>query len=147
MATDPATVLDFPTFATMQASMSRSRLSAIPSAPKTLGAINVVHLIEKFKFDDNSEFFAADSGQNDPKRIVIFSSPQQDLRRLETVDTIRVDGTFWTVPHIFHQLLTIHAEVYGQNFPFLYCLLPDKSEETYRKTFVMITNLCRERNI
>ncbi|MEM7106559.1 MAG: hypothetical protein AAF502_25780 [Bacteroidota bacterium] len=151
---DPNAVLDFPSFPTMQASMSRARLSCIPKAPNTFAEISIAHLEDKFLYDNDSQFFVADSGiyftQNQPhisKRLIVFAAPDQDLARLGHVTKIDADGTFWTTPHLFYQLFTVHANVYGQTFPFFYCLLPDKTEDSYEKAFAIISNVCRVKNI
>lgn len=49
-----------------------------------------------------------------------------------------MDGTFWTVPRLYYQLFTVHAFVLDQQFPLLYVLLPDKSQESYQRVFHMI---------
>jgi hypothetical protein len=41
------------------------------------------------------------------------------------------DGTFRTVPLLFHQLYTLHGLKENTSVPLLFALLPDKSQETY----------------
>lgn len=135
------------TYRSLERSMSRSRKGVLPAEPNNSQEIDIQFFLDNMKYPDNSDFFLCDSGPNDPKRILIFGSKDSDLRRLSESDTWYMDGTFWVVPHVFYQLFTVHAYVYGQQFPFLYCLLPDKTELTYQKLFVMIQNIFRERNL
>ena len=50
-----------------------------------------------------------------------------------------MDGTFKTVPTLFHQLYTIHAPVGGEDnsriFPMVYVLMTSRSEEIYKRLF------------
>jgi hypothetical protein len=49
-----------------------------------------------------------------------------------------MDGTFSCNPAIFTQLYTILIKVNGEFFPQLWCLLPDKREQTYVRLFRLI---------
>ena len=48
------------------------------------------------------------------------------------------DGTFQVAPRLFTQLYTIHAPVYGQLLPLVYCLLTNKTTATYTAVFSLI---------
>ena len=75
-------------------------------------------------------FLHFDSGPNDTKRIMVFTTlPGLDL--LSGADDWFCDGTFSTAPSVFFQIYTIHASVEGILIPIVYALLPDKKEETY----------------
>ena len=44
-----------------------------------------------------------------------------------------MDGTFKVSPRLFYQVFTVHAFKHGKQFLFAYCLLPNKTKETYVK--------------
>ena len=46
-----------------------------------------------------------------------------------------MDGTFWTALKDFFQLFTIHGTVGGKIMPFIFALMGDKREESYRAVF------------
>lgn len=134
------------TFKSIQPSMSRARSDLLPKAPESRMEIDQAFLLS-LKFDNDSNFLFYDSGPNDPERIVIFSLPDVDLCRLANTDTWHVDGTFFVVPGVFYQLLTILCEVYGQFFPMLFCLLPSKSEQIYVRAFTEIVRVLSLRQV
>jgi len=51
------------------------------------------------------------------------------------------DGTFSIVPNLFKQLYTIHGKVYQSVVPLVYVLMPEKSQEAYRKVFNVLKEL------
>jgi len=53
-----------------------------------------------------------------------------------------MDGTFKYCPRFFLQMFTIHELKNGHYNPLIFCLLPDKSIETYSYTFRSIVNRC-----
>ncbi|XP_018494321.1 uncharacterized protein LOC108863990 [Galendromus occidentalis] len=78
-------------------------------------------------------FVFYDSGEGDPDRIRVFATPG-NLNLLRKYDEWFVDGTFEVCPEIFHQLYTIHVNLPdGKTVPLLFCLLPSKASETYRR--------------
>lgn len=70
-----------------------------------------------------------DSGQNDDMRILAVG--HRDILHHAQSGLWFGDGTFEIVPTMFFQLYTVHCKV-GNNFPpFIYFLLPNKTEGTY----------------
>ena len=69
----------------------------------------------------------------DDKKIVIFAT-DDNIRILVEAETVFVDGTFHTLPQFFYQIFTLHAFKNGQQFPLAYCILPDKSRDTYQRS-------------
>ncbi|KAI5641750.1 MULE transposase domain-containing protein [Phthorimaea operculella] len=90
-------------------------------------------------------FLVCNDGSDD-KKILIFSSPlaQKTLKKLKDND-LYGDGTFKSVP-LFYQLYTIHINLNTGNndtvniVPAIFCLLPDKTLETYIRVFQLIKN-------
>ena len=57
------------------------------------------------------------------------------LQALFLADTIFVDGTFITVPHMFQQLFTLHTMCNGRLMPRVYVLTATKSRQGYIDVF------------
>ena len=43
-----------------------------------------------------------------------------------------------TSPRLFYQIFSIHIIKYGQTFPIVYALLPNKQQSTYNHMFMMV---------
>ena len=80
-----------------------------------------------------------DSGIGDEKRILIFGSPDT-LQLLRESPYWFGDGTFKVCPIIFSQVYTLHGLVQDRIIPCIYALLPDKSENIYRRFFEEVRN-------
>ena len=65
------------------------------------------------------------------------------INLLNLSNTWLVDGTFILSPEIFYQNYTIHEDLHGFTPPCVYVMLPNKTEETYRR---MIELLSEETN-
>jgi len=87
-----------------------------------------------------SDIILYDSGLDDPHRILIIGSNDL-LPYLERGETWFGDGTFKVVPSLFFQLYSLHAKVGNSYPPLIYCLLPNKTGETYRKMIAAIKRL------
>ena len=76
--------------------------------------------------------------------MIIFCTAS-NLHHLQAAKYWIMDGTFKTVPTLFHQLYTIHAPVGGEEnsciFPLVYILMTNRSEEIYIKLFEELTDL------
>ena len=86
-----------------------------------------------------------DTGINDPHRIITLGE-QELLRQLETRDGVEPliwygDGTFKVVPELFFQLYTIHTNIGNYYPPCIYFLLPNKTEDTYRRMMATVKRL------
>ncbi|CAN7944621.1 unnamed protein product, partial [Ixodes hexagonus] len=86
-------------------------------------------------------FLLHDSGEGDVNRIILFAT-KRNLECLGSAGAWFCDGTFKVVPSLFYQLYTLHALKNGIIVPMVYGLLPNKTEETYRRFFsVVIDNV------
>ncbi|XP_064631726.1 uncharacterized protein LOC135500763 [Lineus longissimus] len=92
---------------------------------------------------DGGDFLIANDGDID--KLIIFGSVES-LMKVAIADTVFMDGTFYIAPNIFTQLYTVHAKIYGQIFPLLYGLLPDKRQATYERFIRLISDKIREVN-
>ena len=70
-------------------------------------------------------------------RIIVFATDTMlDLLRDATVWML--DGTFKVSPHLIFQLYTVHAAIHGTVFPCVYCLLPNKTQDSYSRVFQIL---------
>lgn len=90
-------------------------------------------------------FVLFDSGP-DPLRLLIFGNTDL-LHGLARSDLWLADGTFKVVPALYFQLYTIHFHfVDGVNPAAVYCLLPNKTRETYDRLLSEIKRLIPSAN-
>ena len=57
------------------------------------------------------------------------------------------DGAFYLLPQPFKQIYSIHSQIMGSIIPFIYALLPDKTQLTYKNLLIGIKEICIEKNI
>ena len=57
--------------------------------------------------------------------------------------SILIDGTFWSVPSQFYQLLTFKAHIFGSFYPCIHILLTDKKQSTYIAAFEELKKLIK----
>jgi hypothetical protein len=96
-----------PSEASLAAMVRRARIEA----EKWIENIRGFTLPPPFKKNAAGEpWVIADTGEEDPERIVVVSSPVCQ-KALENVDHLFVDGTFDACPDSFYQLMTIHGIV------------------------------------
>ena len=88
------------------------------------------------KTASGEEFLLAEDGA-DVDKIIVFGT-QENLKILCEVDTVYVDGTFQTCPHLFYQIFSLHGFKNGKQFPLVYALLPDKSRQTYSRLLELV---------
>ncbi len=82
------------------------------------------------------------AGQRLSRRQDTFATDEH-LRRLPEADIVFVDGTFQTCPRLFYRFFTIHAILNGRHIPLVYCLLPNKRQETYKRVFHLLEEKVR----
>lgn len=90
---------------------------------------------------NGSVFMQYDSGINSHNRYVIFYS-QNLITFFDKSMNILIDGTFWSVPNNFEQLLTISFNLFGKFFPLIFVLMQKKSEIAYDEIFNKLKKLC-----
>ncbi|XP_041372706.1 uncharacterized protein LOC121385978 [Gigantopelta aegis] len=74
--------------------------------------------------------------------ILIFTTDKN--LELCDADVVLSDGTFSSAPKLFNQLYTIHAESQGHMFPLVYSLIPNRTEDTYVRTFQYLQEACHD---
>lgn len=129
---------EIPNFENKKTGLFNNR-NKILGVPKMRFSSSVDVIVPK-KFQD---FLLADyNGETDGKRILIFC--RKDVRAMvKSFSHILCDGTFKSCPKTFRQLYTIHAfnEKSKSVTPIIYCLLPDKKQETYEILFRLIKSV------
>ncbi|CAF4297785.1 unnamed protein product [Rotaria magnacalcarata] len=88
----------------------------------------------------NSLFLQFDSGSGND-RIIIFASAEQ-LQILENCEQLLVDGTFKLTPSIFYQLYAMHVVYRNTVLPVVFALLPNKTQQTYRRLIDKLSEIC-----
>ena len=125
--------------------IKRARKQDMPTQPTSLENIDVPLALRNI---DNEVFLVKDSAFND-ERILLFTTSSNVALLKESVNWI-MDGTFKTVPTLFHQLYSIHAMVgTGENakvLPLVYALMTSKSEECYIRLFQDLNDFAAENN-
>lgn len=115
--------------------MYKKRRINMPLLPATL---NDVAIEGPYTSTIDGDNFLQRSTGNNNDRIVIFCS-RVCLKYLCQANAIFCDGTFHFAPRPFCQLYTIHALVMNEvMLPLVFCLLPNKSLETYSRVITEI---------
>ena len=83
---------------------------------------------------------------DDSGRMLIFCAPRF-LEHLARSTVWYGDGTFSVTPPFFAQLYTIHADVNGLIVPTAYALLPNKTQDTYRRMFASIQSAIQAKGL
>ena len=115
-----------PNFQGCSSSAYRTRAQRFPILPERRE--DIVLEGEWAQTADHQNFVLANNSE--AEKLIIFGSIE-GLLQVCRANTVYMDGTFFAAPRLFAQLYTVHAKVYGQMFPLLYGLLPNKTEETY----------------
>ena len=121
----------------------RTKAFGAPPLPLTRTGFEIP---ESFRvLSDGKIFLQSDSGIDDEKRVLVFAS-DKGLNDLQSSLYLGMDGTFKVSPNEWYQVLIIHAYISGKVFPRAFILLPDKTENTYDKAFMMLKELMQNLN-
>ena len=112
---------------------SRERRKRIPRMPQTHAEVNLTD--DWANTLDGEPFVLAESGADDK---IILLGTHSNLHHLAEAECFCVDGTFETCPGLFYQIFSIHIIKYGQTFPMMYALLPNKQQSTYNRMFTVM---------
>jgi len=121
--------------------INRTRNKNILSQAQSLQDIDVpTHLRTTMNGD---QFLAKEIDLGEDKMMIFCTT--SNLQHLQEAEYWIMDGTFKTVPTLFHQLYTIHASVGGEDnsrvFPMVYVLMTNRSEELYKRLFEELIEL------
>ena len=85
-----------------------------------------------------------DSGAGAADRIIASASVQARQLFVQSENWYG-DGTFKVCPEVFYQLYTFHAQRNSRIVTCIFALLPNKTEATYRRLMIAISNLTNGR--
>ena len=106
----------------------------------TSGRVYTYHLHERDE-EVKEKFLLKDTGEDDPERILVFGTPKA-LKCMSKYGHWAWDCTFDAAPDIFFQFGTNHVVIdEGFTVPTVYCCLPNKTEETYKRLLKIIKEL------
>lgn len=118
--------------------MYKYRAKVLPPNPTNINEVHQYIAGAKIKTVRN-EHFVLDNDEN--KNVIIFSC-EKNLHFLSHVENVYVDGTFKYSARFFEQMFTIHGYKNGHYIPLVFCLLVNKSVQTYEFLFKKITDKC-----
>ena len=119
---------------------ARERGAGLPPIP---GEDEDLQVPERFQVTLGGRRFLLFDNRNDEDnvedlpRIIMFASDNQ-LRILRSSRHIHYDGTFKVAPALFYQLFVIHAVRDSFTLPCVFCLVTNKTQETYSAIFNVI---------
>ena len=82
----------------------------------------------------NEQLLIFDSGQGDAEFSSLEQTKVSNYFHSQSQNWFG-DGTFKVCPQIFFQINAIHTQINGRILPYIYALLPNKTEETYTRLF------------
>lgn len=124
--------------------MYNARRKLQPVLPKSKAEVHSSLKPEtQFQTSRKEEFLLVNSEYSN---ILVFSC-FTNLKHLCLSPKIYVDGTFDYCTKFFSQLFTIHGCLNGHYVPLVFCVLPDKATETYKKCFEFVTEKCSENSL
>uniref|UniRef100_A0A915NDT0 BTB domain-containing protein n=1 Tax=Meloidogyne javanica TaxID=6303 RepID=A0A915NDT0_MELJA len=98
---------------------------------------------EDFNLEKNKENILLDTGIGDINRVIVYGT-NLNIARLSNCDTWLAESIFQTNFDTFHHLWIIFGFYREQLIPFIFCLLPNKNEETYQTALLAILNAVGE---
>jgi len=121
-----------------------ARQSSIkPNLPKNIEEVHLAINNMDIMTTSKEQFLLVN---DDDKNVLIFSC-YQNLKFLCESEIIYCDGTFIYSAKHFNQMFTIHGFKNGHYIPVVFCLLVNKSTDTYVNTFNHIILKCIELTI
>ncbi|KAK0407687.1 hypothetical protein QR680_003532 [Steinernema hermaphroditum] len=142
---EPALAL-LPQMKSLRRKVTRERQNKdFPAIPYTLADIKIPEELLKTRTQPAEKFLIADTGAQDPNRIMVFGSPS-DHARLFGCAHWSLDGTFTIAPEAFYQVWVLHGKVGSTVLPLVYCFLPDKTENSYKRALQLLLDFDREQS-
>lgn len=133
---------NFPGFSSVKSGLYKQRQNTIPALPKNTSDVHLTGVWTQTK--SGEDFMLVNDGEED--KIILFAT-EKNLRNLCDADKIFCDGTFYSSPHQFKQIYTLHAFVEGQMFPLVFGLLPNKSQATYTRMFELLKEVASSKGL
>jgi len=110
----------------------------LPACPTSLEEVHLSLAKMHLKTKQGEPFLLV----NDKKHNIIIFSCTSNILFLKEIETLYMDGRFKYSARFFTQMFTIHGLKNGNYIPLFFCLLPNKTTETYSHTFRLILQKC-----
>ena len=121
----------------------RARRKILPQLPKSADEVfDVLQTLEP-KTNRGENFVYVVDRQ---KHIIIFTC-YTNLKFLCESATIYMDGTFQFCTTFFSQLFTIHGFRNNHYLPLVFCVLGNKTTESYKNVFYLIKEACNSKDL
>ena len=104
----------------------------------TMGGDNFLLWDSKQEEDDNDDEEVEEDEESE--RIIMFGSARC-VRFLEMSANWFFDSTFKVAPHLFFQVLVLHALLGWRTVACVFVLMPNKTEQTYMRVFAKLKSL------
>lgn len=115
-----------------------ARRKVLPSCPTSLEEVHSSLEKMDIKTKQGEPFLLV----NDTEKNIIIFSCTSNILFLKEIETLYMDGTFKYSARFFTQMFTIHGLKNGNYIPLIFCLLPNKTTETYIHAFHLILQKC-----
>ena len=131
------------TFQGLKTTMYRVKRAKYPPLSTTLSGLSVPVVL---KITKKREKFLAYDNNDSTNRVIIFATPKF-LHYLCREKRVYADGTFRCVPSLFNSLYTFHVMREGIMISCVYCLLTNRTSNTYINILRKIQDLCQEQEL
>lgn len=123
-------------------SIYAERRKTFPSLPKNIKEVfeTLENMKSEISTNREEEFLIV----NDSNHCIVIFSCMTNLEHLCKCKKIFMDGTFKYSSKYFVQLFTIHGQCNGHYIPLVFCLLKDKTSETYKQCLKFVSKKCEE---
>lgn len=130
-------------FEGLKSTINRVKRVRYPSLPR---AITDLVILAAFQFTNKDEKFLLADNFDSENRILIFGTPSF-LKILCEEKRVFADGTFKCCPKMLDSLYTFHVMRDNMMVAALYCLLTNRTCETYINLFRMVQDICHEQSL
>lgn len=107
-------IAGFPSFHSVRSRINRKRRSLMPPMPATIHDVEIEGIWNK-TYNGEKFLQLLDSNWG----LAVFAT-KQSLQNLADCDTLLIDGTFWTAPHPYAQLVSIQDMYIDRIVPFVF---------------------------
>lgn len=128
---DDDIIVSLPTFESVRSTIYREKRKQQPRLPREADDIELEGSCTQTA--DGRAFLLFDISTN-AGRVLCFST-QETLTHFLEAEEVFIDGTLFSCPSLFYQLVTMSIVQHGVSFNIAYFLLPGKSREVYVTAF------------
>lgn len=139
-APQSTSTLHFSDLKLIREAMYRERRKIIPNLPTCLSEVHEAVSTLKPVSSQKEPFVLVN---NIESSFIVFGC-ESNLKVMCEAETLFLDGTFNFCTKFFTQLFTLHCLMNGHYVPVVFCLLPNKTKETYVLLFNSVICKCKE---